>query len=1455
MTQITKNVFNKGLSRDYDPSNVTAYSMVDNINGRIMFNKNGTLDWVEDNGNQYSWTLNADSGNDPNRYIPIGYAGDGNIKIIFSVSSSPITTGPNAGPNNFYSEIGILGVNEDGVGSYETLFNDQNDINNELLEFRPENQICARFLYENDKTIRVYWVDGVRKASAPLKESKPPRVFTFEFDNTINAPRNDVSAYSPVTSTVHSINSQAEFQPGIIKYRRTISGDILTGVYQYTYRLLTLDGYATPWTTPTKKVFVTSDAVSNVNWNDYEMEGSGVNSGKGNEIQVKGIDQRYDRIQVAYMYSETNTEVLESSIFVDTAIDKTAGGDIEIFQHTANGGEPVLLDEIAARFQGIAAAKTLEMKDSVLYYGNIVENFLNISNTELENILSGLTITPKFRDMLSDTRSLGPINPPVTHHQVFPSGSLTKRYNQSATEDFLIENDYVNYKGTQVEHEFTGYFRGETYRFAIVFYDKLGYPFFAFHLADFTFPQQHDTQYSWQRIRLDGTLTAVTTANLAVPAVPTNDYNHAPLNNTPVLNADPYYNSSYSHLRIMGIEVSGIDVSAISSKISGFSIVRTERDGSILTQGIILPTLIDPGATDVTRPHSVGHQRFGIGGSTVSAPELFGIQETGISNDKFRSRPNTSMLYAPDTDFDGANKPIVQTVDRLKIVGSCYKEINTIDTDLQIDAGSGNNAPNFTYRDDEPSGNDKSPCIVSKWYRTYNTWHDTAPSSSFRPAYGDEANIEYDFLVGLGGEIDDYEGALDFHNSIIYDTDSSPNTEGFGDEDEYKGWGKPNSWVLKHSNWSNGSPSSIFYYNGSSSLAYSTQAGALICNYLRPNNNPYGGLTLSSIQQSIFFSTGHFQPVGNSTFTTPGTNIYNQIEIFGGDCYLDYFGFLRIYGRYSDPDDDISYAIVFPFESTINHSMRQAQSTQNPMYTDVAARPWKEVDVPGSTNWPDGLFTNSPAELREEFNYNDVLTFGELNNFFISRPINFQDINDYPVRWRHTLNKFYGDPIDSWRQFQTNDFQDLTGQYGAITSSGFLFNQIYSWQESAFGRLRAFDRAALESENTASLTTGIGPALDGIDYISTAVGNQHQWSMVNTGKAAYWIDVFNGKAMKFAQDGLVFLSDVRGMHTFFTEQSKFFLNKDNPVRGEGISSVWDAKNREVLWTFNRDEYVSVNATIRVISDIPDAINYWGNNETVFIDYSGPTGPSNGLILPIGSTASGNNFNTLQYVASSSNSVNMWVNMDDGVTVTPLVQILPGEFYLFFRNTETDAWQFIQVTKREITPFRATIVYSEYITAFSQFHSFKPNFYISHNKWVLSEQADVVARDFYVHGKNLNVATYYGEQWKTMLKLSVSENSEFAKLYDNVRVAINQSGNDTMSRFVFQTETQNRYYNVQADTRVKYLENNMRLPIRTLDQANRARGRWLEMTKEFLNNSQYPAKINNFITHYRVSNRR
>tara|TARA_R100001463_G_scaffold135134_1_gene198074 strand:- start:119 stop:976 length:858 start_codon:yes stop_codon:yes gene_type:complete len=266
-----------------------------------------------------------------------------------------------------------------------------------------------------------------------------------------------------------------------------------------------------------------------------------------------------------------------------------------------------------------------------------------------------------------------------------------------------------------------------------------------------------------------------------------------------------------------------------------------------------------------------------------------------------------------------------------------------------------------------------------------------------------------------------------------------------------------------------------------------------------------------------------------------------------------------------------------------------------------------------------------------------------------------------------------------------------------------------------------------------------------------------------------------------------------------------------------------------------------------------------NNETIFIHWTGPSTVTDGLTLLVGEVNNvGINENVIQYISSKvgSNPLPVREQIGSASNNNPLVTIQAGENYIFYRESSTDSWSFtLLADKSKITPFRATVVYSEYVQGFSQFHSFKPNFYISHNKFLFSENGAVKPRDFYVHGTNLDRANYYGENWKTSLNVTVSDQGEIAKLFDSVRVAINKQGVDKMDKFIFSTEQQKRFYNVQSDTRVRFLEDNFRMPIRTQTQQDRMRGRWLSMIFEFSNNTAYPIKIDNLINHYRFSNRK
>jgi hypothetical protein len=1169
----SSNSFAGGLNLDFDLLTVDNQSYVRSENGRILFADQASLSWTNAKGNVLAITITSTVAG---TYTPIGYTVLNNLLILFLVNA--------VGD----SEIGLVTFDNAGIqNAYKTLINDNAFA--DKLDFTTFNQIEARAVYENEKMHRVYWVDGVET------DSNPPRAYTFQFNGgNINLATN----YSGVTTTPHSIDMQAEFLMGIIKYKQMITGALPAGEYVYTYRLITVDGYATPWYPATKPLFVTQDPINPTNWNEYEMEGTEtfVNTGKGNRLTIKGIDTRYPTIEVAYARYIANADPYEANIFLRTVV---TGTEMDV-DHTSNTGEPISPLELSAITISFTGVKTLNVKDNVLYYGNVRERSISLTAEEQEELFENLEIQPKFRLMRSDEKVLTDYTAPVPAdedatfpekpitHQDPKTGLSTKRLNQLHTEDYVVNNDYINYKGTQVSHQYAGFFRGETYRLGFVPFDLVGNPDFAYHLADVIFGEQYEDGITWTRLKADGTTVS-------------GNYTYAEFFRTtsngtegedPILNGETGVDA-LARLRILGLSISGLNITSIKSRISGFKIVVAKRDAQILGQGLIMPCVKEE---DYTTPLPVPTQSWvstsGIvpiplaeagGDIRLLAPKqsesFYHLEKDNSPNtdEEFRVRPNTSTFYMPDVDFDSSRIPTPQPVDRLKLVGHCTQK--DFDNDDQPRYRQWMHYNNY---------------VVQKLDTTDGNYHYT--SDNPYPNFGNDAEIEDLRVVNFGGTIDgkveNYAGTLDFINSVGIKAGQGANfephtfytVENINGKSDLFGHGKEKTLFIFHTNF--GVAANAFAYD--SRAAYGL-ANYFICNYKRPNASPYGGITPISIEQTRFMTTGHFQPVNNPAIPCPDT--VNDIEVFGGDCYLDYHGFLRIYGimllnTYQDNDAYSDYGIghLFPLESSIHHSLRQATNAggdaANPMWPDVGARPAKVLygDDTTSTWVQNGLFLSWQYENKdygstevsesfiEEFNIAGVLFLQAVLRIYAGRFSQVLNISHYPVRWRYSDVKFYGELVDRFRTFFANDFKDLNGVYGQITSSQYIFDQIYSFQMKAFGRLRAFDRALMESQNLGTLTTGIGSKLDGIDYISNINGNQHQWSLISSGKALYWIDVNYRSICRFAQDGFIVISDQRNVHAWANANLPLFEHSDNPVGGRGIFSTFDFDNDEVIFT-------------------------------------------------------------------------------------------------------------------------------------------------------------------------------------------------------------------------------------------------------------------------------------------------
>jgi hypothetical protein len=1352
------NTFNNGLNLDFDLLTVGKDMYILSENGRVLFSDQASMSWVNAKGWIPAITFQPE---DPGIYYPIGYAVINNLLILFIVKSDEAV-----------GEIGLVTFDpETGIqNSYKTLMSDVSFT--DKFNFKIKNQIEAYGVYENDQCHRVYWVDGVES------DSNPPRAFTFKLDGS-NI--NFAADYESVTLSPHAVDQQADWRMGLMKYKETIGGGIPAGQYLYTYRLITADGYATPWYPPTLPLFVTQDVVNPTNWNEYEMEGTEVfvNTGKGNRIVVKGIDERYQEIELAYVHYIANADPYESNIFARTII---TGDEME-FDHVSNSGEPIDPLEITAQRVAFTGVKTLDIKDNVQYMGNVNERFFRLEDFEQEALLENIVIQPKIRLMRSDEIELDNLTPPVTGaqptyqsdpitHQVPKTGICSKTLNSLYVEDLTVNNDYVNYKGTQVSHQFKGYWRGETYRFGIVFFDEVGNASFTYHLADVTFGEQHEDTITWQRLRADGTIQ---NGSAVHPTYFRPTANGTEIGEIPVLDGEDG-TGALSRLRILGLEIDGIDITNIKTRIRGYMIVRAERDEQILGQGLIMPCVREQ---EYTTPLPFPTQWWvGDNGTVPMVPAdqgtdihvLFGdqsrdfyhLEKDGAAEEgdrKHRLRPNTSTFYMPDVDFNIGRYPTAQPIDRIKLVSHCSQ--NDMNASLE----------NPRFRQYMEFNN----LVVQKLEHTDCPFHLTADLPY--PQLGQECAIAdmrlADYGGTPGGKFENYQGTLDFYNScgIEAGTTGNPNPE-------VHNFFQAGNTVGKSDLYAHGKNRTIFLFHGNFGLSVGPiavenrndkgAASYFIANYRRPNASPYGGLTPTSIEQTRFISTGHFQPVNN--LTIPVTDLVNNTEIFGGDCFLDYHGFARLYSlmldnTYQDNDAYSDYGIghVFPLESSIHHPLRQATNigTGNPMYPDIGLLPaaaFYGEDV-SSTPWAEtGLFLNWNYENKdygntvvsdsnvEEFNISGVLFLEAILKIYFGLFRDFKSINKYPVRWRYSDVKIYGESIDRFRIFLANDYNDLKGVYGPITSSKYIFNQIYSFQHKAFGRLRAFDRGALVDQTLGNLYTGVGVKLDGIDYTSEKFGNQHQWSLVSSDKALYWIDAYMKDIMRFAQDGVSSISDNRNVNAFANQYIPELSLLNTPVFGDGILNVFDFENYEAIFSFIKapaGEQGRSVATNIIYNELTDR----------FVDT--PT------------------FNC-RYALSFNNLVYYWTHLEN--------------------NT------------------------------------------------------------MYLHNAGPRGQYQRGGVFDSKITIVVNDIPTAAKVFDSIRMNINDAVVNTIKEIVMETQEQIETIDMTADDRWKYLEQILRSPLRTFEQGDRMRGKWIKLTFVFDNTTDEKIIFTNLLTEFRLSNR-
>lgn len=1162
-SQTFTNTFVGGMISTIDPHEQPNSTYRYAIGGRLSYNrtddpnqpldenvKNGkTRAFSNAKGNSFSFTLCPG-------YQPIGSIETTKGAVVFS------TNGSN-------SEIGFLTVNDniykEGYAKYITLYNDRSDPNADLLRFNIDNYIHGFSVYENEFIERVYWVDGYnqkRVLNLPL---------FYREDGTTWHTQGSCSSTSnyPKYLSAHAMDERMDLTFPKVKFWKRIPGRLKSGQYQVAVQYVSKTGHTSVWSTLTRPVWITTAKIDGsitigettyanaykMNHHNRYMSVSNVMTEEGQAYTIEGIDTRWDQIRVCYSYSISPVAFQEANVF--RTYDITSGTLVlELNSHTGVG---LTLDELNQRFETVLTVGATAQQESRSWDADL-ETLPDLT-VDLRNVKVDATFRYYRPDHTFDQEFAPVFNPvsgrndndPITN--TAPTTKTIKTVNFTGDEEtYNIVDDYESYKGQLFSQLFKGYFRGETYAWALVLIDRKGNPLFAQHITDQTFHNQFDTK--------DAAGNPI-------------DYTLSRLNN------DGQYD-----LRVMGAKFSNLRIphSVMYDKfgklnVSGFSIVRTKRIERIANQGVLINCYTTTnGKTDSdtdrwVQPHLFvsnqymdiywngqvpnSHLYSGAVGSNYERKGNADATEGGLNASHYFN------YYSPDILIEG-KLPNNYLSGEMQMIGFGH-------------AARIEKAPITGRRNHPYTKNYRS--LPLNW-PIYNNLLKYG-----RPKLGDKSRIKFATLHTLG-KFGIYKGdtiPFDPETSDIYDfranvwatldwsgyfTDSSGEVNNYEDvnpDSPFSASLMPNAVIMKLSDFEAVDVIESLQLKST----YRTS------NMVVTPENYYTADNTSSLDSRRYFSTGHYQPITQAVLNKVKKNLddqgqildyqFDDIEVFGGDCYNNLFDFTRLVSEFSDCTKfhgkypSYSVSNIFPNESKYNIALLAGRRfAANAVYPQDVACENQDLQL------SNGISADQPAD----WNYNEVLLLEENAQFFFPKPTDLKIVTKQPNVIRFSPRKTPGELEDSYRQKLPLDFGNSQGEFGRIQRLLPSFSYLYVLQERGlFSLLTQLDRAI--ATDTGSIQISSGSVFSGVRPVSKIYGTQHRNSAWVYNDNLGYVDARMGKIIVFSQAGVDPASDNDSISDPIAEKTIFFDKEisHQPGRFIDILSGLDIENNEVLTTF------------------------------------------------------------------------------------------------------------------------------------------------------------------------------------------------------------------------------------------------------------------------------------------------
>lgn len=357
--------------------------------------------------------------------------------------------------------------------------------------------------------------------------------------------------------------------------------------------------------------------------------------------------------------------------------------------------------------------------------------------------------------------------------------------------------------------------------------------------------------------------------------------------------------------------------------------------------------------------------------------------------------------------------------------------------------------------------------------------------------------------------------------------------------------------------------------------------GELYRNFSSAQNNArFGGNSQEAIAANVWTLAGE------AVDLVSGNNV--TIDFKEGDTYFGRYECLKAYPYSQEDKQSIVSIYSTELESRVNLDFRYG----NTMNLD-----------------------DNTLVTPQNFNLYNHEGYEQTNQFFTYKALDYDRYvsQNFPNMITWSLEKTFGEDVDSWTSIPLTNTLDLDGTKGEVTKLARFNNEIFSFQNNGFAQILFNSRVQIPVSDGQPIEITNGYKVDGKRYISETIGMSNKWSLGITPQAMYFID--DSKNTLYAFSGqLIDLSTTKGMKTWLYDNGNDFRPVWNPRDYGNVRTFYDRIYGDLYFT--TEKYSLVYSEIL-------------GNFTSFMDYGGVASMNN----------IGNKF--LSFTTESNETSKMW----------------------------------------------------------------------------------------------------------------------------------------------------------------------------------------------------------------------